>query len=338
MSVTDICRRCVLPSTFPGIRFDDGVCNFCLEALSGQDARARREDLAAVMRGVIEERRGGGEYDCVVAFSGGKDSSFTLKMLVEDLGLRCLAVTIDNGFVSPRALDNCRAVTAALETDWVLFAPSFGFMKDLYVESIRNEEMHPKAAIKRASSICNSCINLINNHMLKTAVRYRVPMIAGGYVGGQVPKDTVLLRVDLARQRRQQEAVVRRKIAALGPEAARHFDIGDGEFGGMSELVILNPMLTVALSDDAIIDAIAPLGWQRTIDTGRNSSNCQLNDLGISLHHRKHHFHPYVFEISEQIRSGAITREAGLQKIQDIPALDSLSAQINKLQLNAADL
>jgi hypothetical protein len=338
LSEIDLCRRCVLPSTFPGVAFDDGICNFCAQSPDADGLRARRGDLAAAMRQIIEERRRSAEYDCVVAFSGGKDSTYTLMMLVRELDLRCLAVTIDNGFISPQAMANCKAVTSALGVDLVVYAPSFGFMKNMYVESIRNEELHPKAAIKRASSICNSCINLINNHMLKTAVRYQIPMIAGGYVGGQVPKDAAILRIDLARQRRQQEIVVQRKVAALGPDAARHFDLGPDVASGMTELVILNPMLTVAISEEAIIQAIAPLGWQRTLDTGLNSSNCRLNDLGISLHHRKHRFHPYVFEISEQIRSGAMTREAGLRKVGDIPSLSNLSGQLEKLQLNAASL
>ena len=61
---------------------------------------------------ILEASRGTGAYDAIVAFSGGKDSSYTLKLLVEDYGLNCLAVTIDNGFISEGAFKNCRTITA----------------------------------------------------------------------------------------------------------------------------------------------------------------------------------------------------------------------------------
>ena len=44
--------------------------------------------------------------------------------------------------------------------------------------------------IVRASDLCNGCINLINSVMLKGAVGRNIPLIAGGYTAGQVPKGT----------------------------------------------------------------------------------------------------------------------------------------------------
>ena len=102
-----LCTRCVIPDTFPGVTFDaDGVCVFCQEAPSREEYLSNQRDLRAQMETEIARLRGRGEYDAIVAFSGGKDSSFTLQTLVEDYGLNVLAVTIDNGFIASQALVN----------------------------------------------------------------------------------------------------------------------------------------------------------------------------------------------------------------------------------------
>src|SRR5690349_12683992 len=98
LSAPTVCTRCILPSTFPKISFDkDGVCNFCLESASHESIVESRKALAEKMREAILNLKGKADYDCIVAFSGGKDSSFTLTKLVREFGLKCLAITIDNG-------------------------------------------------------------------------------------------------------------------------------------------------------------------------------------------------------------------------------------------------
>jgi hypothetical protein len=335
MTEAEICSRCVLTEAVPGVTISGGLCNFCAESTGVEAIRGKRASLAEEMRRHIEQRRGKAEYDCVVAFSGGKDSSYTLMILARDMGLKCLAITVDNGFISEQAAANCKTITSTLGVDFLTYTPAFAFMKNMYVKSMQDDGLHVRSAVRRASGICNSCINLINSYMLKTAVRHSIPIVAGGYVGGQVPQDAAVLRVNVERQRQQQSTTLDRKTAAFGPEARRHFDLGAIPEGSDPEILLINPMVTVAVSEDEIISAIAELGWQRTVDTGVNSSNCKLNDVGVAMHFRKHRFHPYAVEVSEQIRAGLMTREQGLRKVGEIPAMDELSAQLSKLDLGA---
>ncbi|WP_066477838.1 MULTISPECIES: 7-cyano-7-deazaguanine synthase [unclassified Sphingomonas] len=332
----ELCRSCVLTAAVPGVTLHEGLCNFCREASDPGELKSRRTALAVAMREKIEQRRNRGEYDCVVAFSGGKDSSYTLLMLARDMGLNCLAVTVDNGFVSEQAMANCRTVASSLGVDLLIHTPSFAFMKNMYVKSVQDPGLHVKSAARRASAICNSCISLINTYMLKTAARNGIPIVAGGYVGGQVPQDAAALVVNLDRRRELQAPALERKIAAFGQDALRHFDAGAHPGGSASELLLINPMLTVMVSENDIIAAIGELGWRRTADTGLNSSNCKLNDVGVLMHYRQHRFHPYAFEISDQIRAGLMSREEGLRKVRDIPDVVAMSAELQKLELDVS--
>lgn len=338
MNTVTLCSRCVMPSTFPGIVFRDGLCSLCAQSSEIGNIQGRKLHLAGQIRAQIASLRGRSHYDCVVAFSGGKDSSYTLLMLVRELGLSCLAVTVDNGFVSAQAAANCKAVTAALGVDFVCYTPAFDFMKKLYGKSLTEAGIHTRAAAKRASSLCNSCIGLINSYMLQTAIRQGIPMIAGGYIGGQVPADAAVLSIDTGPQNHARQAALARSINLFGPAASRYFDIAAAGPAGPQSVVIINPMLATDLTEAQIIEAISELGWVRTRDTGLNSSNCRLNDLGIVLHYRKHGFHPYVLELSEQVRSGLMARDEALRRVQHIPGLETLAPQMRKLELDAAAL
>jgi hypothetical protein len=331
-----ICARCVLPETFPGIDFDaDGVCNACREAPPPGELLAQRGRLRARIDAEIDRVKGRYAHDCIVAFSGGKDSSYTLKFLAEERGLRCLAITIDNGFISPQARRNCQAVTEALGVESLMYTPATRFMSSMYLKSATTPGVHSRAAATRASAICNSCINLINTYMLKTALQMDVPIVAGGYIGGQVPKDAAVLEISPTVYQRTRLVTNARYADHFGEAAHHYFGIDEGLIrrSAIQRLVLLNPMLALAVSEEQIVAAIEPLGWQRARDTGRNSSNCRLNDLGILVHHREHGFNPYVAEIAEQVRMGLMSREAGLRNAEAIPDPAAVAEQAARIGL-----
>ena len=317
------CRRCVLDSAIPGISFDDtGLCSICQKTAPEEELAEHRTKSRREMEEAISKARGARPYDCVVAFSGGKDSSYVLKMLVETYGLACLAVTIDNGFLSSGVVANCKAVCGKLGVDHIMFTPKSTFMTAMYRTSAVSEEMHPKSAIQRASSICNSCINVINTHMLRIAVQQNIPMIAGGYIGGQLPKDTAVFRINLKANLRQRDISVRRYVGHFGADAADYFSLPPNTPD--RDIIVINPMLGLMLREDEIIGALAPLGWMRPTDTGVTSTNCRLNDLGVYIHSRRHGFHPYIFEIADQVRHGLLGRGTAVSKLEALPRYDQV--------------
>lgn len=318
------CPRCLLPETVPGLDFDDeGLCDICRQTPPVEELAAVRAGLRREMDEVLARHRDVRPVACVVAFSGGKDSSYTLLRLIEDHGLACLAITIDNGFLSSGTLDNCRAICGALGVDHVLFTPHRGFMERMYRASAEDEGVHPPAAVQRASAICTSCINLINTHMIQRALEIGAPLIAGGYIGGQLPRDasTVTLRPGL--QARLRTSMVNRFVRHFGEEARPYFEVPDR--GRTPEVTIVNPMLGLDVGEDEILAALEPLGWRRPVDTGVTSTNCRLNDLGVYMHTRRHGFHPYAFEIADQLRHGLTTRPEALRKLETLPAAEDVA-------------
>ena len=335
---TTICRRCIIPEGYPGTTFsEEHLCSYCQDEPSPSEFRARRASLQQEIRQLFQTVRGERDYDCLVAYSGGKDSSYALWMMSEQFGLRCLAITVDNGFISPQALTNCNTFTDAIGVDHVLYKPSSAFMKTVYIESLKGD-IHPKAAILRASSVCNSCIGLINTHMIKTAYQMEIPIVAGGYLGGQVPKDMALYEFKHAQMARARSVTNRKYAERFGDQANRYFSINGIASPEDMRLFIVNPLLAFDVDEETIYSKLNGFGWMRPKDTGLHSSNCQLNDLGILVHLKQHGFHPYIAELAEQVRRGMMDRDTALERVRTLPKTHSVQPALEKLNLDPSIL
>jgi hypothetical protein len=100
------CTKCICPETQDTLMFDDeGVCSVCrqIEYRDEQiDWVARRTELD----GLLDQYRGKGLYDCIIPFSGGKDSTFQAWFAVKELGLKPLLVRFDHWFYRPLVAEN----------------------------------------------------------------------------------------------------------------------------------------------------------------------------------------------------------------------------------------
>lgn len=117
-----ICKRCVMDTTAAGIHFDEnGICNFCTEFLerSGELINETVDQKSEKLNQLVDQIKADGRgkpYDCIVGVSGGVDSSWTL-VKVKQLGLRPLAVHMDNGWNSELAQNNIANLVRDLGVD-----------------------------------------------------------------------------------------------------------------------------------------------------------------------------------------------------------------------------
>jgi N-acetyl sugar amidotransferase len=116
------CNRCVMDTSVPDIRFDrEGLCNYCTQFLLEKVTRpladrAARSDALNRLVSDIRRQGSGRRYDCVIGVSGGVDSSWVLVQAVR-MGLRPLAVHMDNGWNSELAQNNIANLVRGLGLD-----------------------------------------------------------------------------------------------------------------------------------------------------------------------------------------------------------------------------
>ncbi len=119
------CTSCLLPETFPFIEFDsEGVCNYCRHfspvTVQGEDALCK----------AIEPMRNKDGPDCIVMFSGGRDSSYALHYVKKVLGMNPIAFTYDWGMSTPQAESNQKAMCDKLDVRQILVRSDIAKKRD----------------------------------------------------------------------------------------------------------------------------------------------------------------------------------------------------------------
>lgn len=131
------CKKCLLPQTMPYIRFDsDGVCNYCHHYRPRNQPRPK-EELFALME---KYRRTNGD-ECIVPFSGGRDSCFGLHLVVNELKMRPITYTYDWGMVTDLGRRNISRMCAKLGVENIIVA-------DDIAKKRRNIALNLKAWLK----------------------------------------------------------------------------------------------------------------------------------------------------------------------------------------------
>lgn len=130
------CTRCVMPETWAGITFDEeGVCSICRQAEYKVeiDWAERQGWLRELLHRYKEYARSrGNKYDCLVGYSGGKDTAYTLWAAVVKYDMRPLAVTFDHGFpMSPEGEWNLMEIPRKLNCDHLRFTLGNGLRNAL---------------------------------------------------------------------------------------------------------------------------------------------------------------------------------------------------------------
>ena len=112
------CSKCILPETMPFIRFDtEGICNYCHNYTSRNQPKP-----VSVLEDLIEPYRRVGEPDCIVPFSGGRDSCYGLHLMVKELGMNPIAYTYDWGMVTDLGRRNISRMCAELGVENIIIS------------------------------------------------------------------------------------------------------------------------------------------------------------------------------------------------------------------------
>ncbi len=306
------CTQCGLPGNYPGVTFDAaGVCNTCREFNVLKDRFEpyfrTPEDLQLIIDRAKQEKSG--KYDCIVLYSGGKDSSDMLYQLVETFGATPLVFSIDNGYISEEAKLNIRRVTEDLGVDLI-----FGrtpHMNAVFVDSL-----------KRHNNVCDGCFKVIYTLSINLAREKGIRYIFTGLTRGQLFETRLS---DMFQARIFDPEVIDQTVIAAR-KAYHRFDDAVSQLMDVKifeednifdeiQLVDYYRYTDVPLQEMyQYLDDNAP--WVRPSDSGR-STNCLINDVGIYIHKKERGYHNYALPYSWDVRMGHKTREEALDDLDD---------------------
>jgi N-acetyl sugar amidotransferase len=328
-----ICTRCVMDTSDPDIRFDAaGVCNYCSDWLG----RLKNEtfvdhptqNLGALVSRIKEVGRKR-EFDCVIGVSGGVDSTYVAYLVKRELGLRPLAVHLDNGWNSELAVDNINRALNTLGIELFTHVIDWDEFRDLQLSFF-------KASVTNIEIATDHGINAILHRMAaKHGIKY---IINGGNIRGEgiYPKSWGWYNLDL----RHLRAIHRR----FGSVPLRTF-----------------PQLSLAtFAFNTFIRGIRTTPILNYVDYNRPKAQALLqSELGWRPYGGKHYesvftrfFQGYILpkkfgvdkrrpHLATLVVAGDISREHALEELKKDPYADAdfdsdLAFSLKKLQFSRA--
>jgi len=163
------CKKCVLPETHETIEFDnEGVCNICRQA-EKKHAEVDWQARGEMLQKIIEEHKDKGQYDCILPYSGGKDSVYQLWYVVTQLKLKPLVVRFDHWGYRPLVNKNNHKIFKQLGVDVLQFTPNWHVVKKLMLTSLRE-----------TGDFCWHCHTGIFSFVMQISVKFNIPLVIFG--------------------------------------------------------------------------------------------------------------------------------------------------------------
>jgi glucosamine--fructose-6-phosphate aminotransferase (isomerizing) len=132
------CTKCVLPETMPFIKFNvEGVCNYCTNYKPRNNPKPKE-----ILFELLEPyRRNGKEHDCIVPFSGGRDSCYGLHLIVNEFKMKPVTYTYDWGMVTDLGRRNISRMCGDMGVENIIVAADISLKR-------RNIKMNLEAWLK----------------------------------------------------------------------------------------------------------------------------------------------------------------------------------------------
>ena len=338
-----LCRKCILTDAIPGVSLNrDGVCNLCdsdVHPRAPSTGGASNEQ--AFLRHLRRTSRG--RPQVLFLYSGGKDSTYALYVLSKKIGLRILAITLDNWFLSSQTREDIETTLKHLDTvSHVFIKPAWSLVRSMFYHGFRIKPGSPvgdKAYL--LGHACLPCFALITYYSIKTALEEHIPNIVVATTPGQMTQKDIR---DLTQHYRSAKDAFRSlavpAITYLGeqdPEVANALAFSFYEKLRLARLKLVPFYEFVKYDEAEIYRTISrELGWVRPVDTDSCSTNCRVNALGIYVHREWYGISPYCIPLAADVRAGLVGRDEALAQIDgplDMRVVEDVAKQIGVLDL-----
>lgn len=113
------CTKCILPETMPYISFDhQGVCNYC----RNYKKRNKPKPLSEFQEILEPYLRNKKKENCILPFSGGRDSCYGLHLAVKELQIKPITYTYDWGMVTDLGRRNISRMCSQIGVENIIIA------------------------------------------------------------------------------------------------------------------------------------------------------------------------------------------------------------------------
>ncbi len=322
------CLKCILPETFPYIKFDSsGICNYC----NNHSIERKSKSLDSLFKLVEPYRKKDGNPEVLVPISGGRDSCYVLHIVKDVLDLNVLTYTYDWGMVTDLARRNIARICGKLGVENIIVSADINWKRNNIRKNILAWLKYPSLGmiplfmagdkyffyyaykIKKQMNIDLEIwgVNRLENTNFKTGFSGLKPEFDKEHIYSLSLKNKFKLFNYVARNVIKSPGYINQSILdSLGSFASRYMIPKENYFHlfdylDWNELELENTIMN-------------NYKWEKAIDT---NSTWRIGDGTAS-------FYNYIYTLicgfsendtfrSNQIRSGLISREKALDLVYD---------------------
>ncbi len=307
-----LCKRCILSEDFPNIFFDSkGICNYCNEwdkKWKGFDYEKAEKRLRIIFKWAKKKKR---PYDCLIPFSGGRDSSYVAWICKNNYKLEPLLVTFNNLFLSEYGFQNILRTTEVLNCDHIMLSFRPNVLKTFY-----------RTMLLKAGEFCSVCACGINYAVITLQKRYNIPLVVwgrGSRVDENSPFDIICSHPLYVRRVLSSGGIDSKDIGKFLVKRPNEWSLLDNiraKITGTDYLQINLPDFLPWKIKEIEETIKREIGWL-TPDDERDHIDCRFAPVKNYLKNKQ--ASPFIFKqekFSQLIRDGQITRDEALLKFE----------------------
>ncbi len=321
------CTRCILPETMPYIHFDEeGVCNYCHHYTPRNNPKPKEELFE-----LVEPYRRANSNDCIVPFSGGRDSCYGLHLIVNELKMKPVTYTYDWGMVTDLGRRNISRMCAQLGVENIIVAADIGKKR-------RNIAMNLKAWLKSPHLGMISILTAGDKHFFRYVEEVKkqtgidinlwgvnpleVTHFKAGFLGIKPYfEEEKVYSHGIAKQLRYQSKRFKAMLQSPGYFNRSLWDTLSGEYyRSFTEKKDYFHIFDYWRWDEKVIDdtLLGEYDWEKAVDT---STTWRIGDGTAAFYNYVYYtvagFTEHDTFRSNQIREGQMTREEALKLVAD---------------------
>lgn len=313
------CTRCIMPDTWEGISFDKmGICSLCTEFDKKKQAIDWKK-RQGVLQDILKEYRAyaaknGNKYNCLVGYSGGKDTAYTLWAMVRKYNMKPLVVTFDHGFtLSPEGEWNMMEIPKMLDCDHLRFTLGNGLRNALC-----------RKASKVMGDFCWHCHNGIGTFPARISKQWDIPLQMWGEPTAEYQTEGTYRLEDLEEQNKEhyektfQAKITQKMVLPPGYNMPDLLPVNWPEGDFRLKAVYLGNY--EPWDQRKNVDIVTrELGWKHAKVEGTyvdwDKVDCPYEPVRDWQKFMKRGLGRTAFQASKDIREGLITREEALRLI-----------------------
>jgi hypothetical protein len=301
------CRKCLISDRIVSAHLNhDKLCNYCsgerrfgvLKDPAIMEQFKNQESLKQEFSEIISTPKGKGDYDCLLALSGGKDSAYLLWYLQQNSSLRILTQSIDTGFETDLAKSNIDDLIQKTGIDHIWNHSAIPLLNKIYRYYLTHN-----SAENTVNNLCGACTQVWHSILIRTASELQIPYIFMGYSPDQI--EHYFFRVPESKLH-SEEWFPENLPAELLTLAERQIFWGSHDIYSCTFIpsIIFPYHVWQDYSAKSIREELSVAGLLPISRSSQLLTNCRINWLMIYRDLNNLHYNPYTESVSYLIRNG----------------------------------